>query len=476
MASLVANSVAILAARLLVPIFAFVINLAVARVLGVEGLGAFVYLMGLLAVFQTAAGAGLPLLLTRDIAAHPERTGEFLRDARRWATVSCAVVAIVFVGYALFLAPANRRLAAIILSASLLPSGWMAVQEGFFMARREHHLLTVVAFAEGALKLVLAGVVFLLHNGLLGLCVAITVSRFLAFGIGERLMRRERVASGGPLDIRAVLRFARIVAPWVAIFTLSILYFRIDIILVQSLLGDTAAGLYGAAASLFAAVVLLPGAAMSAVYPRLAKVYRESRDGYARATILALKLLVAGTVPFSLLLLCAGPYIVSLLYGSAFASSVDVLRLLALSLPFHAANGVLGMALQAGHLQSTMLRVVAVALALEAALMLVFIPRFGIAGAAVALLISSAFSMVLLGVIFHRQTASVLHPSRVMLTAAALYAPVLWTWLLPPTLAPVAAIFGFVLLALAMTSFTLERSDLQQIALAFRPRRAAASP
>jgi Na+-driven multidrug efflux pump len=57
-------------------------------------------------------------------------------------------------------------------------------------------------------------------------------------------------------------------------------------------------------------------------------------------------------------------------------------------------NGALGQALQAGHLQSVVLKVVTTTLAAHIALNLVLISIYGIAGAPMALLLSSAIAVV----------------------------------------------------------------------------------
>lgn len=63
-----------LAARLLVPVFSFAINVGIARTYGAETLGVYIHLLALLLIFQAAAGAGMQLLLTRELATAPKKT------------------------------------------------------------------------------------------------------------------------------------------------------------------------------------------------------------------------------------------------------------------------------------------------------------------------------------------------------------------------------------------------------------------
>ena len=100
MASLLANSVATLLARLAVPVFSFVISVTIARMYGAAGLGAYVQLMALMVIFQTVASAGIPLLLTRDIAADPWATRAIIERARSFALVSGTAATVGIATYA----------------------------------------------------------------------------------------------------------------------------------------------------------------------------------------------------------------------------------------------------------------------------------------------------------------------------------------------------------------------------------------
>lgn len=469
MRSLLFNGISMLAARVLVPVFSFAINVGIARTYGAETLGVYIHLLALLLIFQAAAGAGMHLLLTRELSTSPEAAAGHLRSGRSFALLSGSVSTLAFLAYVLVFIPEDRLLSAAVLSLTILPSAWIATQEAFFMATRTHYRITVVSLAENALKLALAFGAYLLGAGILGLCVGIAAARLLALGAGFGLMRRAGAPETGRPTLAGALGFGRTVAPFAILFALSMLYFRVDVLLVEALRGDGDTGRYGAALTLYSVVLLLPESAMGAVYPRLASSFRASTEGYAEATLLSLRVLVVGIVPLSLVLISFADLILVLAYGERFLSSATTLRLLAVSLPLHAVNGVLGQALQAARLQGAMLRIIVLGLATHVVANVVLLPRLGIEGAAIALFVSS--SVVAIGATrcFHRHVAPVSLDARFFLSVATIGGPLALALLVPP--AWTLAAFAVSLAALSAGALTvlLRRSDFERVARAFRP-------
>ncbi len=467
MSSLFANSVAMLVARVLVPFFSFAINIGVARLAGAETLGAYAQLVALLLLFQTLAGAGLSTLLTRELAARPEEAVALLRKARTLAFATGSLAAAAFAAVAAFLLPRERLVPALVLCAAVLPSAWITVQEAYFMARRTHHRITGIALLEGALRLALAFLSFALGGGLVGLCAGATVSRFAALGAGDALVRRSGVSGAWRRDATGAFALGRAAAPFAALLAVSMLYFRVDVLLAGVLLGDGPTGVYAAALSLASILLLLPESALAALFPRLAAAFHSSVEGYADAALLSARVLAVGVVPFALALVCLAAPILGIAFGPRFVPAAEALRLLAASVPLHAVNGALGQALQAGRFQRPALVVVSVGVVLHVALCVFLLPALGIAGAAVSILVSSVAVASLALLAFHRyvrplriEASDLFLPAGVAAAmAAAVAAP--GAWRVPAAGAGLALLAGIV-------AFGPGRGDLARVARSIR--------
>jgi O-antigen/teichoic acid export membrane protein len=474
--SLFANAVAMLAARLAPPAFSFAINVAIARLHGTDSLGVYVYLLSLLVIFQAVASAGMTQLLVRELAAHPTQVDRLVRQGRTLGIATGSLATAGFLLYARFVADGTSSRAADALSLYLLPSAWIAVQEAFFIARCEHHAVTVVAVVENAIKLLLAIAVFWFGGGLVELCLAISASRVCALVFGQILMHRAGSRAGFRPELHGLAPLARALPSFGGMFVLAMVFFRVDVLVLGAMRGERETGIYGAGLTLYSVALLLPDSVLAAVYPRLAASFRSGRDGFARAALLAAKLLAIGLVPVSVGLIDLAPAVLGHVYGEKFLEAAPALALLGASLPIHALNGAFGQALQAGGYQGAMLCAGLVGTAIHVAITLALVALLGVPGAPLALLISSSLLALMSGYLFHTRVRAIEIRPRTVWTASAVAGPIALALLVPQPYAVAGAIAGGLWIALAfLAEQVLARTELDEVVRALGARRAEAS-
>lgn len=439
MRGLIANGVSMLAARLVPPVFAFAVHVSIARLGGTEALGSYVHLLAVLMIFQALASAGMQSLLVRELsqsASHQDTP----RRGRALGLVSGGVATVGYLAYAAILLPADLQWSAAALASTLLPTAWITVNEATFIAAHRHHRIAVVAVVENSLKMGLAVLALVLGYGLPGVCVAIALARVAGCGAGLIMVGRDGNAALA-FTKEGLGGLARAVVPFTLLFVVSMAYFRIDVPIVRAVTGSSATtGVYGAAVTLYLSVLLLPESAMAAAYPRLAASYAATPKGYGEATTLVARLLVLGMTPVALSIIVLADPIVRLVYGEAFADSVAVLRLLALSLPIHTFNSALGQALQAAREQNAMLGIVTGGLALHVVATALFVSRWGIEGAAIALLCSSSAVALAALLVVQRRLSLPSAGWRTVLVALPVAGPLVLAVASPDAWRPIAAV------------------------------------
>ena len=460
-----------LVARLLVPLFSFGISIGVARLLGRQILGQYVELVALFLVAQALAGGGLSALVTRDVAAQPATRAELVRRANRVGVASGLVATLLFVLYVRLVLEPEVFCSALLLAVSIVPSAWIATQEGFFMGVHLHHRITLMAFVEGTVKLAAGILVLATGGGLPGLCAGLTLARLVAFAFGHVLAGRAGAARSLATPASGAIEFARAVVPFTLIATMGVLYFRQDVLVVGALRSAGETGLYGVATALYAMTLLMPGSVMSAVYPRLSSVFATSRDAYHEATVLATKVLTMFCVVMALGMIAVGPWIVSLLYGAEYLAAVPVFSLLAATFPLHAVNGTLGQAMQAAHLEREMLLATVGTVILNLGLNLSLVPRLGIEGAAISILLSSGLAVFIFGWIYHRRISPLSVGIRGLLAPVAMAGPLVFLLASPEWLRLPSAVLGVLVVAAgARLSGLLVANDVARLRAAFGMR------
>jgi O-antigen/teichoic acid export membrane protein len=176
-----------------------------------------------------------------------------------------------------------------------------------------------------------------------------------------------------------------------------------DVAVAERVADASVAGEYAAVTRWTGAIGLLSSAASQVAMPRLARAgnSREALRELARLSWLLLPAIV-GVVA----IVALAPQLVSLLLGSQYEDSADVLRWLAIAtLPALLTQPMLAL-LQARHFERSGLLAVGIAVPLQLVLVAVLAPKYGAVGVAQASLLSQCLILLILGLATRRMLKS----------------------------------------------------------------------
>jgi len=197
-------------------------------------------------------------------------------------------------------------------------------------------------------------------------------------------------------------RSLKIMIPFGLAGFFTVVYYRVDMVMVEAFLGEAPTGQYGAAFRILEALFMLPTlVALAAVYPRLSRLHHS--EEYSKFGRL-LRNSFMGLVGLSLLItaivsLAASPIIQLLDSDPAYGPAAGALRILVWSFPFLCANFLLYSALLSMDHQRFASGVLGFAVVLNVGLNAFMIPMYGINGAAVATVIPE---VILVGIYLGR--------------------------------------------------------------------------
>jgi O-antigen/teichoic acid export membrane protein len=399
-------------------------SVILARVLGVDRLGAYAYAMGLAALFGLLPNLGISTFVTRAIARDPDVGAGVVRAAVRAQALLAAGVLIAIPAFAAILPGQPVPLGYVALAAAQLAIGtlswpYLAVLGG--RARYDWVAVselaggvagTLLLLAAGALR---GGVATFLWAHVLAAACAVVVARRLALPF---------LPTGGSQVLRLSTLF-RQASPFGAAAAVQSLYTRLDILLLGQMASTVALGLYNVAykptnlAVNFGATVagaLLPVMAQAPGRGVPAAFDRVMRGLGAAAPAMALA--IGGL---------AGPML-RVLYGTEFTAAAPILVLLGWSAAANWLYAPLGVALQARGRERWWLVSLAGGLALNAGGNLWAIPRWGALGAGAATLASEVALLGFGAVLVQRELGILpsVRPILVGLGATAAGGAVLW--------------------------------------------------
>jgi O-antigen/teichoic acid export membrane protein len=173
---------------------------------------------------------------------------------------------------------------------------------------------------------------------------------------------------------------------------LSVLSMQIDQVLVVGLLTAGSMGIYTVALSVSRVLAIIHTSVNTVLFPKAASL---DIDEIIAMTNRAARLSATTTLLAALALIIVAPLVIPLLYGGAFLAAVPIAQLLAIEVVLGGTAGVLGQAFLAAGRPIIVTLVQAVGLGTCVPLMLWLIPRYGLFGAAIALLSSTILRLVI---------------------------------------------------------------------------------
>ena len=271
--------------------------------------------------------------------------------------------------------------------------------------------LSLISLAGTLLSVVLRLALLLADAGLLWFAAAILIDALVLAAINLYAYRDARhLLQRKSLDIK--LARTLLTDSWplaLAAFLIS-LYTRTDVMFIAYFLGEEAAGNYAAAVRLTECWYFIPSALAAVAYPRLVKHRREEPERFYDLLTMSCGAGFWVTVFMALGITVASPYLLPWLLGPAYIASIPTLQITAWGLIFLPLSGATSSWLLIGSMPRVMLYASFGTALVSVAVNLLLVPTLGIAGAAVALLISQAVYCVLLLLIVgdKRATAALL--------------------------------------------------------------------
>jgi O-antigen/teichoic acid export membrane protein len=415
-ASLVTNSTSMLMARIYGLAVGGVLSVLAARTFSVESFGYYSIALSLVAIFGMLSEAGLGFLAMRRFSEEPDSETGILGVAlsaevlTSLAAVALMVPISVLLGYpAAVIGPV--AIGALVVCAQ----GFISPIDALFHVRRTV-LYSAIAVAVAWTVTAIAGLAALLLGGGPAWLVGAMAAGYAAGAIvGALLMRaktgvRATLARGFP----HVLRFIRASVPIAAAGAVAIVYQRVDVLIVSKLESAAGAALYNVPLTLVQFFLVVPSVVGGAYFPILSAEV-QSDPTRARSSFLLLnRIFLLASAFVALLLTFAAAEILTLLVGQRYNESSTTLAILAWTIPMLFLQQLYWYALLARYQERTALAIAFAFLVVNVALNAALIPRYGIEGAAVGLLLTD------IGITMAQATA--LHLRHIPLDVAALLA------------------------------------------------------
>ena len=394
---IISNTFWLLSAQFLTKIIAFGYNVFLARSLGPNFYGLFVFGLTLFGLAGSVCDFGLARFLTRDLAKNPKEASKLTSQIFVLTSLTSLISAIILI-LAMLVFDRNllRVAVGVTMIATIFPNSLAQVISATFTALEKMRYVAVAQiFLNLAVTLFGFWAVFVAEKGVIGVVLGFLLSHFLLLTILYLFLLKEKIKLIAGIDFEFWRKAVKSGLPYAVLAALGLVYFRVDSVLLTYLRGGTETGFYGAAYRFLDAVQFIPIAVSTALFPTFARLHQNSIAGLKKIYLQTLSLLSPVGILIAILLFATAPVIITLLYGADYQPSILALKILSLAIFFqfvHVPGAHLLFASEKFLKEVILLSIFTVGFNIVTNL--IFIPIYGFMAAAVITLLSEILSFV----------------------------------------------------------------------------------
>jgi O-antigen/teichoic acid export membrane protein len=382
--------------------------IVMARKLGADGFGDYMFALSLVVLLTSLAGFGTDGLLTREVARDRDELHRLF-----WNSIALkAGLGVVMTGIALVVSILGDYSGAVNAAIVLLAGGTLLellaktvgatflayddlrpVAAGLILQR-----FTTAAAGIGAL---LAGA------GIVVVAAIYLAGAVLGLGYASQALYRYEIRPRREISLRRARQVAAQAVPFGLMLIFSTIIFRIDATMLALYKGPEAVGLYSAAYRALESMLFLPYAIENALFPTFARLGRATQPALVSVYEGGLKAIVVLTAPIGVAFLLFGGPILELLYGEEYGAAEQAIHWLGGAAVLYGIS-FLSVAILAAQRQTRVLAwTVGGVMLLNIVLNLIVIPRFSLTGAAAVTTITEAVQALALGLLARRVVGKV---------------------------------------------------------------------
>ncbi len=395
---MIKNTLTIFAGRASNALFLFLLTLVVSRQMGPAIFGVFSFLTAVVISANCLSSLGLDVWMVREITKAPEKAKQYLSSILGLKTgTSLITIALIFLIFRATDLPESTLHLLWILSVSLIFNTISQTLWHYGDCFKEFIYHSFLWATSNIIKSLTGIVLVLLYRDLELLIVGIVFAEALALILSIYIIRQKFGRFAPQFQFSVWWNFLRRSGPIGMGVIFSVLYFRLDIVMLQLMTDERIVGFYSAAYRLFEVVVVLPHSLMIVLFPSLVEEFhtdpRKFKISFKKA--FTVYLVVGSSI--ALVFFKFSNEIISLIYGNAFLFSVQLLEVLAIAVALSFLIFLLSNILIVSGREMTNAWNLMGATALNIILNLAWIPAHGALGAAWATVVCEMALILVLG-------------------------------------------------------------------------------
>ncbi|OGS25523.1 MAG: hypothetical protein A2297_08550 [Elusimicrobia bacterium RIFOXYB2_FULL_48_7] len=342
MNKIIRNSSLLLGSEVLSRLGAFAINIWITRFLGVADYGKLAFAISFGVLFANLADLGFNVYTIREVSKNKDLAGKYISNMGLMRFVlsviawSLIVIMINVLGY-----PLETRTIVYLIGASTVINIFSDSFSTVFYAFEKMEYSAVLMMFQRLAPLVAGLFALLTGRGLIGLSFAYFIVSIISITLIITILSINFFVPKLEFDPKFCWKVMKELFLFNLAAIFSIVYFRIGVVMLSKMQGDSVVGWFSAAFKLIESLRFIPISMMGALLPVFSQLFVTNPKKLLADSHRALEVLLVIILPIMIGVLILGDKIIIFLYKDAFSNSIPVFRILIVAEVFMFVNYIL---------------------------------------------------------------------------------------------------------------------------------------
>ncbi len=353
------------------------------RYLTVDEFGIYSFVNSFIVLFSPIMDMGMTPIITREVSKDKKNGAVLIGNA---TLLRCFLFILYFFTvfvFSFFIKDKQKQFFVIILSLSYIfyPLGSIF---SVFYSELKPWLVSLFLTTKKFLFLILIAIAIFINFGLSGVFISNIISEnlavFIFFWIALKFIKPVY-----KIDISKVSFIIKQSFPLFIIITLSIIYTKIDTIMLAFLCSNIEVGIYNGALQFYNFLFFIPGILTSFFLPLFSEYYGSNRlQELLDSVKYAFKVFTLISIFVAIMGFLLSKPVIIFLFSNKYTPSIEIFKILCLGIPFAFTNTLIGVILTSLNEQRSLLLPSLVSYLVNISLNIILIPSFRTDGAAYA--------------------------------------------------------------------------------------------
>ena len=389
--------------QIITSICGFIWTILMARYLGVEQYGIFGFAVSLTGILCILFDFGIGIHSVRHIATDYDSAPKYLGNAiplkGLFSIFGFFVILIV-----LIIMKCDQLTITVTLLITieqiikkfveLMTSTFQAFEEGKFQGI-SNTLLNVLTF-------IFILIAIYTDLGLYGISLAYIIANMITLLYCYHVLTKHLTKPNYELDKDFCKMITLAAIPFAATVILSSIYYSIDMVMLENIVGSYATGIYNATYKLISILTLFYGIYSAVIFPVMSKFFKNDESILLILYEKSIKYLLLVIIPIAIATLYYSTDIIHLIYGHQYDASSSVLSILIWTVCLLFISGAGNTLLNASYKEVTVTKIYAIAAVFNVALNLILIPYLSYDGAAITTVLSDVLIVIIQSYVIYK--------------------------------------------------------------------------